>query len=178
MASKNQGTSVAPKERINISYRPATGDAKTQVELPFKVLILGEFRTGNDPQPIQERLTQNINRQNFDEVMASQGLKLNFSIPNYLNEAEEELSIELTPQSLKDLEPDQLAQSIPELQKTLELREALKALKGPLGNTPTMRKTIQVMLEDATQRKKLMKELGLDAAPSGKKADSAANEQE
>lgn len=177
MASKNQGTSVAPKERINISYRPATGDAKTQVELPFKVLILGEFRTGDDPNPIQDRQALNINRNNFDEVMASQGLQLSFSVPNHLNEAEEQLSVELAPQSLKDLEPDQLAQSIPELQKTLELREALKALKGPLGNTPTMRKTIQVMLEDDNQRKKLMKELGLDA-PASKKSDSPSNEKE
>jgi len=177
MASKNQGTSVAPKERINISYRPATGDAKTQVELPFKVLILGEFRTGDDPHLIQDRQTLNINRNNFDEVMSSQALHLSFSVPNHLNESEEELPVELAPQSLKDLEPDQLAQNIPELQKTLELREALKALKGPLGNTPTMRKTIQVMLEDDSQRKKLMQELGLDA-PGSKKSNSSSDEQE
>lgn len=177
MASKAQGTSVAPKERINISYRPATGDAKTQVELPFKVLILGEFRTGADPQPIQDRQTQNINRQNFDEVMASQNLSLSFTLPNQLTDTDEELNIELTPRSLKDLEPDQLAASIPELKKTLELREALKALKGPLGNTPKMRKTIQLMLEDSGQRQQLIKELGLEAS-SNNKTDSASKEQE
>ena len=33
--------SVAPKERVNIVYRPATGDAKVEVELPLKLLILG-----------------------------------------------------------------------------------------------------------------------------------------
>ncbi|MDR9467450.1 type VI secretion system contractile sheath small subunit [Marinospirillum sp.] len=176
MASKSHGASVAPKERINICYRPATGDAKAQVELPFKVLVLGQFRTGDDPAPIQERETQNINRQNFDEVMAAQGLQLNFSVPNHLNETDEELSVELKPQSLKDLEPDQLTQAIPELQKTLELREALKALKGPLGNTPTMRKTIQVMLEDDGQRKKLMSELGLST--KGKNNQGQADSQD
>ncbi|TFG58762.1 MAG: type VI secretion system contractile sheath small subunit, partial [Deltaproteobacteria bacterium] len=30
-----EGT-VAPKERVNIVYRPALGDAKEEVELPLK----------------------------------------------------------------------------------------------------------------------------------------------
>ena len=31
--------SVAPKERVNIVYRPATGDAQAEVELPLKLLV-------------------------------------------------------------------------------------------------------------------------------------------
>lgn len=168
MASKNGGTSVAPKERINISYKPATGDAKTQVELPFKALVLGQFRTSDDPNPIHQRETISINRQNFDEAMASMNLQLSFTVPNRLNDDSEELAIDIEPRSLKDLEPDQLVQNIPALKKTLELRDALKALKGPLGNTPAMRKTIQVMLQDPNQRKQLLNELGLQGPAKSK----------
>lgn len=173
MASKSNGTSVAPKERINISYRPATGDAKAQVELPFKALVLGSFRSDEDPTDIQERQTISVNRKNFDEVMASMNLALNFTVANQLNDDAEELDITIQPKSLRDMEPDQLAQSIPALKKTLALRDALKALKGPLGNTPAMRKTIQVMLEDQNQRTQLLSELGLqtsDKKSSEKKA--------
>ncbi|WP_027849245.1 type VI secretion system contractile sheath small subunit [Marinospirillum minutulum] len=172
MASKNNGTSVAPKERINISYRPATGDAKAQVELPFKALVLGQFRTSEDPYNIQERETISINRQNFNEVMASMDLELNFTVPNHLNDESEELSINIQPKSLQDMEPDELALAIPELKKTLELRDALKALKGPLGNTPAMRKTIQLMLEDQGQRKKLLSELGLQSSAAKPKNEN------
>ena len=35
--------SVAPKERVNIMYKPATGDAKEEVELPLKLLMLGDY---------------------------------------------------------------------------------------------------------------------------------------
>ena len=35
-----QEGSIAPKERVNIVYRPATGDAKEEVELPLKVLVM------------------------------------------------------------------------------------------------------------------------------------------
>ena len=40
--------SVAPKERVNIVYRPATGDAKEEVELPLKVLVMGDFSLKDD----------------------------------------------------------------------------------------------------------------------------------
>ena len=160
MASKNSG-SVAPKERINISYRPATGGAKERVELPFKVLVMGQFTPAPDEVVLEERATKNIDRTNFDEVMSGMDLKLDFTVPNKLSADGDDIAVSLDPNSLKDFEPDSIVQAVPELQKVLELREALKALKGPLGNTPKMRKTIQLMLEDKDSRKKLMQELGL-----------------
>ncbi|MDX1399703.1 MAG: type VI secretion system contractile sheath small subunit, partial [Oceanospirillum sp.] len=84
-----------------------------------------------------------------------------FTVPNKLSADGDDIAVSLDPNSLKDFEPDSIVQAVPELQKVLELREALKALKGPLGNTPKMRKTIQLMLEDKDSRKKLMHELGL-----------------
>ena len=41
MAKEHQ--SVAPKERVNITYKPATGDQKSEVELPLKMLFLGDY---------------------------------------------------------------------------------------------------------------------------------------
>lgn len=35
--------SVAPKERVNITYKPAIGNAKEEVELPLKMLMLGDY---------------------------------------------------------------------------------------------------------------------------------------
>lgn len=40
----NKGSgSVAPKERINIKYVPATDGEQAEVELPHKMLVLGDF---------------------------------------------------------------------------------------------------------------------------------------
>jgi type VI secretion system protein ImpB len=49
---------------------------------------------------------------------------------------------------------------VPELQKLLELRDALTALKGPLGNLPEFRKKIQSLVTDPAAKEKLLKELG------------------
>jgi type VI secretion system protein ImpB len=35
--------SVAPKERINVTFKPATGNAQEELELPLKLLVLGDF---------------------------------------------------------------------------------------------------------------------------------------
>ena len=41
--------SVAPKERVNITYKPAIGNAKEEVELPLKMLI-AQAKSGPTPR--------------------------------------------------------------------------------------------------------------------------------
>ncbi|MBU2880489.1 type VI secretion system contractile sheath small subunit [Psychrosphaera sp. B3R10] len=159
--SKKKSGSVAPKERVNISYKPAVGDANAQIELPMKILVMGQFSSQADDKVMEEREIVNINKNNFDEVMGSMDLDINFTVPNKLSDNDEELSINLSPKSLKDFTPDKLVESVPELKQIIELRNALKALKGPLGNVPKMRRTIQNMLADESQRSQLVKEVGV-----------------
>jgi type VI secretion system protein ImpB len=59
------------------------------------------------------------------------------------------------------MEPEAVANQVPELKKLLELRAALTALKGPLGNEKAFRNKIQSILSDPAQRNKLIGELGL-----------------
>lgn len=49
---------------------------------------------------------------------------------------------------------------VPELKKLMELRAALTALKGPLGNVPKFRKKIQSIIKDDAAREKILGELG------------------
>jgi type VI secretion system protein ImpB len=69
--------------------------------------------------------------------------------------------VKLEFKTLADFNPEGVVNQVPELKKLLELRNALAALKGPLGNTPAFRKKIQQLLGDETQRTKLMAELGM-----------------
>ena len=156
------GGSVAPKERINISYKPATGGATEGVELPLKLMVLGDFQGEEDTRIMEDRKPISINDQNFDEVMASQSLRLDFSVPNHLTDDKDaELPVSINVHKLASFTPDSLMQEVPELREVFELRECLKSLKGPLGNVPQMRRTIQRMIKDEDTRSKLMKELGL-----------------
>jgi len=53
---------VAPKERVNIVYRPATGDAQEEVELPLKLLVIGDFTGKTDERMLEDREPINIEK--------------------------------------------------------------------------------------------------------------------
>lgn len=156
--------SVAPKERINITYKPATGDAQAEVELPLKLLVVGDYIQRADDRPVEERAPINVDKDNFQEVLKAQKLTLDLSVPNRLQkeDSDDSLAVSLNFQSLADFEPDAIVEKVPELKSILELREALKSLKGPLGNVPDFRKKLQALVADEGSRAKLLAELGLD----------------
>ncbi len=155
--------SVAPKERVNIVYRPATGDAKEEVELPLKLLVVGDFTSSPDGRMVEEREPINIDKDNFNEVLRAQNLSLDLTVPNKLSEdPDAELNVSVKFESIKDFEPEAIAKNTPELNKLLELREALNSLKGPMSNRPEFRKKIQELIKNEAAREQLLKELKLE----------------
>jgi type VI secretion system protein ImpB len=156
--------SVAPKERVNIVYRPATGDAQQEVELPLKVLVMGDFTMREDGTPVEDRAPINVNKDNFNEVLNAQNVKLDMSVDNKLSdEPDSKMTVSLDFKNMRDFEPDAILKKVPELNKLVELREALKALKGPLGNVPEFRKKIQDIVKDEGARARVLKELGIES---------------
>ena len=153
--------SVAPKERVNIVYKPAT-DGSEEVELPLKILAIGDYTGRQDDRPVEERKPINIDKDNFNEVMEKHQLGVDMTVPDRLSGTEGELAVSLRFKNLKDFTPEGVAEQVPELKKLLELRAALTALKGPLGNRPAFKKQLQKLLEDDESRAALMAELGLD----------------
>lgn len=155
--------SVAPKERVNIVYKPDTGDAKEEVELPLKLLVVGDFTQKDDDRMVEDRDPVNIDKDNFNEVLKAQDLELNMGVEDKLSgEDDAQMAVKLKFESLKDFDPDRIINQVPELQKLMELREALKALKSPLSNVPEFRKKVQELVKDDGAREKLLKELGIE----------------
>lgn len=155
--------SVAPKERVNIVYKPATGGMQAEIELPLKLLVMGDFTSRADDTALEERKTISIDKDNFNDVLAKQNISLDVNVADKLSGQDgAELPVHLSFKHINDFTPTAVAKQVPELNKMLELREALTALKGPLANVPAFRKKIEEMLKDEGQRDKLMKELGLE----------------
>ena len=155
--------SVAPKERVNITYKPATGGAQEEVELPLKFMMIGDYTLRADDTPLEERKAIQVDKDNFNDVMRSQKLELDANVDDRLTEnAEEgaEMAVHLKFNTLADFNPENVARQVPELDQLLQLRNALTALKGPLGNLPAFRKKIESVLADDTKRAELLKELG------------------
>lgn len=161
--SKNEG-SVAPKERINIKYR-TKADKNEEKELPLKLLAIGDYTLREDDDAIEDRKVTKVNKHNFDEVLKGYNLSIDMSVKNKLDDKagdDAEIPVKLRFNSMKDFEPDAIVEQIDELKKLKQLREALVALKSPLGNVPKFRRKLQSLVEDKASRDRLCQELGID----------------
>lgn len=160
--------SNAPKERINISYKAKTNGTNADVELPLKLMVMSSFTGETNSTPLEEREPVSINKVNFNKVMEQMGITTDFTVKNTISSDVDEMNIHLNIKSMADFSPDNIVKQVPELQKLMALREALTALKGPMGNVPEFRKKLLSILSDAEKKEQLMIEI----------AKSKENEQE
>ena len=151
--------SNAPKERINISYKAKTNGAAADVGLPLKLMVMSNFTSDTNNIPLEEREPVSINKVNFNKVMEQMGITTNFNVKNTISPDADEMSINLNIKSMTDFSPDNIVKQVPELQKLMALREALTALKGPMGNVPEFRKKLLAILSDAEKKEQLMLEI-------------------
>ena len=158
--------SVAPKERINVKFVPATGGQQAEVELPLKMVVLGDFTGRASEEPVETRKAIDIDKNTFSSVMKEMGLERTVEVANVLDDTDPDATLRATLSfsSLQDFSPDAIAQQVPELRKLVDLREALTALKGPLGNMPAFRKALSETVEDPMRRADLMQQLEKSAA--------------
>lgn len=154
--------SVAPKERINVTFKPSSGDAAEALELPLKMMVLGDFTLQQDDRKLEDRKPLNIDKSNFNDVIEKQNLNIEFGVKNRLQDDEnKEIPVNLSFKNMTDFDPSSIVEQIPELKGLMDLREALVSLKGPLGNVPAFRKAIEDALVNDEAREKLLSELGL-----------------
>jgi len=155
--------SESPKERINVTYKPATGDQSAELEIPYKLTILGEFNPDEEAKQVEDKKVISVNKNNFNDVLKHQDLSLNFSVDNKLTDEEgSSLNVSLNLESMKDFSPESIVENVSEMQKLMELRQSLISLKGPLGNVPAFRKAIESAISDEAEREKLLGELSLE----------------
>ena len=134
------------------------------MELPLKLMVLGDFTQREDDRSVEDREPISVDKNNFNDVMKGQGLGMTVSVPNKLveDDPEAQMAVTLRFENINDFTPDAIVRQVPELARLLELRESLKALKGPLANVPEFRRKVQEMVSDEKARAALLSELNLD----------------
>jgi len=119
------------KPRVHIKYEVETEGALVDKELPFVVGVLGDF--SGDPvealKPLNERKFIQIDRDNFDEVMARMTPGLELRVENTLAGDGSEMPVSLRFSKLQDFEPASIAAQVPALKALLETRNVVKIIE-------------------------------------------------
>ena len=151
--------SEIPKARVNIKLDLHTGGAQKKVELPLKLLTVGDFSNGKAEGTLSERDKVNVNKNNFNSVLADLNPEVNLTVKNTLTNDGSEENIRLQFQEMKDFEPEQVARQIPQLRAMLAMRNLLRDLKSNLLDNVTFRKELEKILKDPSLSEELRNEL-------------------
>jgi type VI secretion system protein ImpB len=157
--SNNSFQSEIPKARVNIKLDVHTGGAQKKVELPLKLVVMGDYSNGKEERPLSEREKININKNNFNSVLADFSPSLSLTVENTLAGNGTEESVHLSFKEMKDFEPEQVARQIPQLRAMLAMRNLLRDLKSNLLDNVTFRKELESILKDPTLSNELRAEL-------------------
>lgn len=151
--------SEVPKARINLKLDLHTGGAGKKTELPLKLLVTGDFSNGQEKAPLSEREKQNINKNNFDSVLAEYAPQVKLAVKNTLAGDGSEENVDLTFRSMNDFTPEQVARQIPQLKAMLAMRSLLRDLKANLLDNQAFRKELEKILLDPALSAELRGEL-------------------
>ncbi len=151
------------KPRVHITYEVETEGAQILRELPFVVGILGDF--SGDPReplrPLAERKFVQIDRDNFNEVMARMTPGLNIRVDNKLADDGSQMAVSLKFNSLEDFEPARVAEQVPALKALLETRNKLRDLMSKVDRSEQLESLLEQILKNESELKSLSGELGI-----------------
>ena len=151
------------KPRVHITYEVETEGAQIMRELPFVVGVLGDF-SGDPTQPLKpmaERKFIQIDRDNFNEVMARLTPGLNLKVENKLADDGSEMSVNLKFNSMDDFEPARVAEQVPALKSLLETRNKLRDLMSKVDRSDELETLLEQVLQDQSNLKSLSGQLGI-----------------
>ena len=148
-----------PRARVNIKLDLVTGGAQKKVELPLKLLAVGDYSNGRAEGTLSEREKININKNNFNSVLSEFSPEISLTVQNTLAGDGAEENIQLRFVDMKDFEPEQVARQIPQLRAMLAMRNLLRDLKSNLLNNATFRKELEKILKDPALTQELRDEM-------------------
>jgi len=164
MSSVHDKLARVRKPRVHITYEVETEGAQIERELPFVMGIMGDF--AGDPaeplKPLAERKFVQIDRDNFNDVMARIQPGLNIRVKNTLAADGSEMAVNLKFRSIEDFEPARVAEQVPALKALLETRAKLRDLMSKVDRSDELEQLLEQVLQDKEKLDKLSAELGLD----------------
>ena len=162
MASVHDKLERVRKPRVHITYQVETEGAEVEKELPFVVGVLGDF-SGNPTEPLKglkDRKFIQIDRDNFNDVMARMTPGLNLKVENTLKGDGSEMGVQLKFNSMEDFEPGKIVQQVDPLRQLQETREKLRDLLTKVDRSEDLEGMLERVLKNPEDMAKLQADLG------------------
>lgn len=148
-----------PPARINLFLEVQKGNAKEKLELPHRMLMMGDFKGREDDTPLEDREVINVNKDNFESIMKSMELALDFNVADKLKGGDEEIPVHLELENMNSFRPEEIAKQVPQINKLVAMRNLLQDLRNRVVSLSQFRKQLEAIVQDPEQLAKLTQEL-------------------
>ena len=157
MASIHDKLDRVRRPRVHIKYEVETEGAQVEKELPFVVGVLGDFSgQPTEPlKPLKDRKFVQIDRDNFDDVLARMTPGLKYRVENTLKDDGSDFAVDLKFHSMDDFEPGRVADQIPALRNLLEKRNQLRDLLAKADRSEELESLLERILQSDADLKRL-----------------------
>jgi type VI secretion system protein ImpB len=162
--------------RVHITYDVEVGGAIENKELPFVLGVLGDF-SGQPDEPlprVKDRKLIEIDRDNFDQVLAAMKPRLAYRVDNKLANDGSKMGVDLRFKSMDDFHPDNVVQQVEPLRKLVSARQRLSDLLSKMDGNDKLETILNEIASDTNAQAQLSSSLGLDK-PAG---DESAEKEE
>lgn len=174
----------APK--VKIAYEVDTGDAIQKRELAMVVGVLADLNGGQPvkdkngkPLRIDKRKFVDIDRDNFNDVLAASGARITGQVDDKLSGEEgKKLAMDLEIKSMEDFHPENVAQQIPALRELVDARKKLAALKATMDGNPDLAEKLNEIIQNADLKDSLKSKYASEPEGEGSSDDAPAGEGE
>lgn len=164
--------------RVQITYDVEIGGAIQMKELPFVGGILADL-SGKPEEALpklKDRKFVEIDRDNFNDVLAAAQPRLVFQAANRLVDDNSHLNIELKFKHIDDFGPVSVLKQVRPLAKLFDARQRLSDLLTKLDGNDDLDQLLQEVVKNTDDLKLLKEQTGGEEAEAG--ADESAGGQE
>lgn len=143
-----------PKSRVTLTYKTEVDGEPSVVNLPLRLLILGDFSAGSSKDrqiDLEERRIRNLDGKNTSDVMKDMHTCLDLTVSNKINpSSSENIQVSLSIDNINAFSPKEIAKQVPQIRSLLMLKQLLLELQADIANKKELNLLLNKLYSDKT----------------------------
>lgn len=152
-----------PKSRITLKYRTEIQGQPQDVDLPLRLMVLGDFSLGTSADrkvDLEERRLRSLDGKNLDGVIKDMKMSMDFVVKNKVDpEKEEEVRVTLPLNGMKSFNPDEIVKNVPKLKGLMLLKKLMLEVQSNVANKKEFRNLLENLYGNPEAFNKVLEQL-------------------
>ncbi|MCE2982168.1 MAG: type VI secretion system contractile sheath small subunit [Parachlamydia sp.] len=126
-----------PKSRITLTYKTEVDGEPAVVDLPLRMMVLGDFSQGSSKDrkvDLDERNLRSLNGSNINEIMKDMGVEVDMVVQDKINPSGQDMRVQLKLENLNSFSPEEVAKQVPQIRSLLLLKKLLEEIQSNVAN--------------------------------------------